>query len=278
MSEARMSVRPRVLLVDDETSSISLLMAYLKNQGLELLVAIGGNDGYRKALSGTPDLILMDVRMPDLDGFATCRKLRSDPRTASIPVIFLSASTDLQDKLEGFRVGASDYITKPFHQEEVLARVQIWLGIRQTGLSADTPQSAKRLAPSHEHAQDSRNEQQFERARSHIFAHLHEPLTVDGLTRELGINKERLTAIFRQHAGLTVFQYISEARLERAKHLLHTSDMQIQLLASRSGYRNAGDFSRAFKMRFGLSPKDFRHQIRFQRLSQIPNTSGEDPE
>ena len=97
---------PLILLIDDESASIALLMAYLKERNYEILVALGGLDGFRKALAGQPDLILLDIRMSDLDGLTTCRKLKAEPNAAHIPVIFLSASKDLQDKLEGFQAGA----------------------------------------------------------------------------------------------------------------------------------------------------------------------------
>jgi YesN/AraC family two-component response regulator len=226
---------------------------------MELLVALDGADGYRKAANAQPDLILLDVRMPGLDGFATCRKIRSDARTANIPVIFLSASSDVKDKLEGFRVGANDYIEKPFHQEEVLARVTTWLraGHAQRETRTDTLDAGLAVA-----TQSSRKDQLFNHAIGLICKKLAEPVSVELLAQRLGTNKEKLTAIFRERLGLSVFEYTTELRLELARHDLAETDTQIQQIAQQSGYRNAGDFTRAFKRRFGQTPREFRLSAR----------------
>lgn len=127
MSPASSSATPRLLIIDDRPDSVSLLLSYLGDKAVEILVAIDGEDGLRKAVSGRPDLILLDILMPSMDGMDVCARLKADPRTAAIPVIFLSASTAIEDKLKGFELGAADYITKPFSEAEVLARVFVHL-------------------------------------------------------------------------------------------------------------------------------------------------------
>jgi CheY-like chemotaxis protein len=97
--------------VDDQPSSIGLLMAYLKDRDIDLLVAQNGEDALRIAVDGKPDLILLDVMMPGSDGFTVCAKLKADPRTSPIPVIFLSAAMETEDKLRGFAAAAP--ITSP---------------------------------------------------------------------------------------------------------------------------------------------------------------------
>ncbi|MDO9227762.1 MAG: response regulator [Pseudomonadota bacterium] len=89
---------PRLLIIDDQPTSVGLLLAYLGNSDLDILVALDGHDGLAKARGGLPDLILLDVNMPGLDGFSVCEQLKSDPRTMDVPVIFLSASNDIDDK------------------------------------------------------------------------------------------------------------------------------------------------------------------------------------
>ena len=120
-----------VLVVDDDAASLSALFECLRRAGYRVLVAQDGSSALERAEHGQPALILLDVMMPELDGFETCRRLKANAATADIPVLFLTALTDTTEKLKGFGVGAVDYLTKPFQWEEVLARVRTHLRLRQ---------------------------------------------------------------------------------------------------------------------------------------------------
>ena len=113
----------KVLIVDDEPSNLDVLSRKLEFTGYEFLNATSGPEAIEKALSETPDIILLDIMMPIMDGYETCQKLKSSTRTKEIPVIFMTALTETEDKVRAFEVGGLDYITKPFHTEEVLARM-----------------------------------------------------------------------------------------------------------------------------------------------------------
>jgi DNA-binding response OmpR family regulator len=119
--------RAEILIIDDLMESVALLLRYFKSEPIEAMVALNGIDGLRKAREGRPDAILLDVAMPGMDGYSVCRELKADPSTSHIPVIFLSANTSLQHKLDGFAAGGVDYIGKPFSSEEVMARVHVHL-------------------------------------------------------------------------------------------------------------------------------------------------------
>ena len=119
-----------VLVVDDDAASLSALFECLRRAGYRVLVAQDGGSALERAENGQPALILLDVMMPDMDGFETCRRLKSSATTADIPVLFLTALTDTSEKLKGFEAGAVDYLTKPFQWEEVLARVRTHLRLR----------------------------------------------------------------------------------------------------------------------------------------------------
>ncbi len=121
-----------ILLVDDIPDNIRVLGIILKNQGYSLAVATNGKEMSETLCHHLPDLILLDIMLPDADGFELCRNLRQDQRTASVPVIFLTAKTALEDKVKGFEAGAVDYITKPFGESEVLARVRTHLQLKKT--------------------------------------------------------------------------------------------------------------------------------------------------
>jgi len=118
-----------LLLVDDTPDNIKVLMYFLTHEGFRVLATKDGQSGLQKAKQAQPDLILLDVMMPDMDGFEVCRRLKADEDTAHIPVIFITALENSKEKVKGLSLGAVDYITKPLNQEEVLARVNTHLKI-----------------------------------------------------------------------------------------------------------------------------------------------------
>lgn len=119
-----------ILIVDDILTNLEVLFESLTNANFRILVAEDGESAIETASYALPDLILLDILMPTLDGFETCRRLKANKTTAEIPVIFMTALTDTIDKVKGLNLGAVDYITKPFQQEEVLARVQTHLRLQ----------------------------------------------------------------------------------------------------------------------------------------------------
>jgi len=120
-----------LLIVDDTPANVSVLFDFLTEAGFKILVAQDGKRGIQKAQYAQPDLILLDVMMPGMDGFEACQILKSQKTTQHIPVIFMTALADTVDKVKGFNLGAADYITKPIQQEEVLARVSTHLKFRK---------------------------------------------------------------------------------------------------------------------------------------------------
>ncbi|WP_437610850.1 ATP-binding protein [Sorangium sp. So ce834] len=120
-----------ILIVDDMPANLGLLVDSLECIGHRVLVAQGGEEALKRASFTRPDLILLDVVMPGIDGFETCRRLKADERTRDIPVLFMTCVTDAADKLAGFKLGGVDYITKPFDTGEVIARVTTHLSLRE---------------------------------------------------------------------------------------------------------------------------------------------------
>jgi two-component system, NtrC family, sensor kinase len=118
-----------ILIVDDTPANLKVLSETIEIGGYAVAVALTGEQALRQCQHNPPDLILLDVQMPGIDGFETCLRLKQDPATKDIPVIFMTALFEPEHKIKGFNVGAVDYITKPFRQEEVLARVKIHLQI-----------------------------------------------------------------------------------------------------------------------------------------------------
>ena len=123
-----------ILIVDDTPDNLHLLSRMLTRQGYNVRKALNGSMALTAAQTVAPDLILLDIMMPEMDGYEVCQHLKANAKTAEIPVIFLSALDDVLDKVKGFQVGGVDYITKPFQFEEVLARVQNQLALRAAEL------------------------------------------------------------------------------------------------------------------------------------------------
>ncbi|MCL1464559.1 hybrid sensor histidine kinase/response regulator [Argonema galeatum] len=119
-----------ILIVDDNSTNLSILSQALKQIGLKVRMAMDGTTAINIAQQQTPELILLDVMMPGIDGFETCTLLKANPSTQSIPVIFMTALADSESKVKGLSLGAVDYITKPFEEQEVIARVNIHLQLR----------------------------------------------------------------------------------------------------------------------------------------------------
>jgi putative two-component system response regulator len=120
-----------VVIVDDNPSNLQVLGSMLQQAGFKVRPALSGEIALRAVAAAAPDLILLDIRMPGMDGYETCRRLKADPRTRDIPVIFISALNEADDKLTAFAAGAVDYVAKPFHTEEVLARVRAHLQLHR---------------------------------------------------------------------------------------------------------------------------------------------------
>ncbi len=120
----------KVLIVDDVTKNIQLVASFLKQAGYDINFALNGKDALKHIIREHFDLILLDIMMPEMDGLEVCQKIKSDPRTQDIPVIFITAKTDVDSISTAFEVGGVDYITKPFNRSELLARVKTHLELR----------------------------------------------------------------------------------------------------------------------------------------------------
>jgi len=151
-------IRATILIVDDIPANLNLLREALEPEYYEILGATSGEMALQIATRAVPDLILLDIVMKGIDGFETCRRLKADPKTADIPVIFITAKEETENVVEGFRVGGVDYITKPFRNDEVRVRVQTHLTIKRL---RDGLQEANNQLE----AENARKTEELERAR-----------------------------------------------------------------------------------------------------------------
>ena len=134
---------PTILVVDDDATNVLVLDSMLKKEGYRTFCANGGSVAVEIATGQQPDLILLDIMMPEMDGFQVCRTLQQDTRTTDIPMIFLSALDEVDSKVKAFDIGAVDYISKPFHKAEVLARVRLHLKLNLARYRTPTDQDEK---------------------------------------------------------------------------------------------------------------------------------------
>jgi DNA-binding response OmpR family regulator len=252
---------PTILLIDDSIAELRVLIDMLSVRKWRTLVSFDGLDGYRKAALKQPDLILLDVRMPGLDGFGTIRRLKGDPRTQSIPVIFLTSAEEKEDRLTGLSLGAVDYIIKPYvSEDEVLARLGIHLELsRRLG---EAPKISTNATPE--------KSSLVAAATAVLLENLASPPSPEDLAHRLGTNEKRLNEAFHQAYSLPIFGWLREQRLRLARQLLAKTDTPVADIAAHCGYASAAHFATAFKERFETSPRDFR-----RRQSETEKIQGE---
>jgi sigma-B regulation protein RsbU (phosphoserine phosphatase) len=148
--------RPLILAVDDLPRNLELLAKVLEAEGYRSTLATNGTQALEIAFKEKPDLILLDIRMPGMDGLEVCRQLKADPATQDIPVIFLTVHSKSAEILAGFEAGAVDYVTKPFPIPELLARVQVHVALRRAQLEIRT---LRGFLPTCAHCKKIRDEQ-----------------------------------------------------------------------------------------------------------------------
>lgn len=251
---------PHLLLIDDDPDQLRLLVAALRDTSYRISVALNGDQGYARAAVLLPDLILLDMRMPGRNGVTVARLLKSNPATQHIPVLFLSAAAEKDERLTGLRAGAVDFIAKTSHAEEVLERVRIHLG-----LSRNPPRATfgKALAESaHDHSPPlplTANATLKQLAMEFVLNHLHDPsLTSAGVASSLGMSLRRLNSLFASTGGTSVFEFIRQERMQRAAQMIAQSTLTIADIGMEVGYANPANFSTEFKKFWGSSPRQFR--------------------
>ncbi len=135
-----------ILIIDDQPANLAVLVGFFESKGYDVVIAENGENGIARAKLVRPDLILLDVLMPGIDGFETCLRFKADPATAGIPVIFMTALTDGSDKVKGFEAGGMDYVTKPVQLDEVWARINTHLKLSRLEKSLRHEAAERRLA------------------------------------------------------------------------------------------------------------------------------------
>ena len=247
-----------VVLVIEDSAALRRFIKQSLHSYWQVVEASNGKEGIKKAIELVPDLIISDLMMPEMDGYAVCDTLKNTELTAHIPVILLTAKTDLDAKLKGLRSGADDYLTKPFHTEELLVRMENLLEIRrklkQLSRQVDTGTTAAHAPGTNPFL--SELDQDFLRRFSLLLEQnlANENLGIEDFAQKMFISRSqlhrKLTALTDQNAT----DFIRDYRLDRAMEMLKNKEGMVNEIAGRVGFANEKYFSTAFKAKFGVSP------------------------
>ncbi|MBD2705135.1 response regulator [Spirosoma sp. BT702] len=253
---------PLILLVEDNTDLAEFIIQSLPTW-YQVVRASDGAQGLEIAIERIPDLVLSDVLMPVMDGYTLCEKLKTDPHTSHIPVVLLTAKSTLENRVNGLRLGADDYITKPFHLAELQLRIRNLLDsrrqlrdwVRQSLAEPD------KILSDHELAQSDSFLIQF---YSILNEHLDDSeFGINQLSREIGMSRASLYRKLEAISGLGVSELIQNYRLKRSTEYLRQGQT-ITATAYLVGFSNASYFSQCFRKLYQLTPSEFmsqRHQI-----------------
>ncbi|MGF6495020.1 CheY-like chemotaxis protein [Luteibacter sp. 621] len=239
---------PHILVIDDAPEGIRDLLQALRAEPFRVSLATSAAHGYQRAQVLSPDLVLLDVRMPGMDGFTLCRLLQELQPGRDMPVLFLTSAASEEERLAGLSQGAVDYILKSCSPAELLARVRIHLRLTRRGTLEDAPHDMPM----------GRDEVVLRAAMRYIGQRLADSLSLDVIAEAVGTYDKRLSAIFRQRVGTTVFGWIREERLRKSRELLTTTTLGMQDIALEIGFSSAANFATAFRERLGVTPGEYR--------------------
>src|SRR5882724_10544735 len=225
---------PRILVVDDSPANVEILQMRLQAQGYEIKTATDGEEALVAVRDTQPDLILLDVMMPKMDGFEVCRRLRADPSLPFIPIIMVTARTDARDVVAGLEAGGDEYLTKPVDQAALVARVKSMLRIKNLhdtaeGLAAQLAEWNKIL--------EQRVQEQVEqlerlgRLRRFFSPQLAELIVAGGAEDPLKIHRRDITVVFVDLRGFTAFAESAEPEEVMAVLREYHAEMGSQILA-----------------------------------------------
>ena len=244
-----------VLVVDDNADVRSYVRRHLEPR-YRVVEAVDGADGLDKARKVLPDLILSDVMMPVMDGYALCHALRRDPELDYIPVILLTAKATTEDKIEGLTEGADDYLTKPFNMQELEARLENLIALRQRLRDRFSPPAALHVRDMAVVASDAAF---LEQVRAVIEAYLgDEEFSVETLASEVGLSRQHLHHRLRDLLKASPTDVIRSMRLERAAQWLAGQAGTVSEVAYGVGFKSVSHFSQCFRDQYSQSPSAYK--------------------
>lgn len=274
--EGREDDEPVLLFVEDNEELRSFIRIILSD-GFHVIEAGNGTEGFEIARSQLPDIIITDLMMPEMDGLELARRLREEVTTSHIPVVVLTAKTDLDTQVEALKRGADDFITKPFSSTYLRARIENILQQRKKlqelflSTLADYPPSragrAYEVTPSEPYIEsydDKLMKSLMEVMEQNID---NADLTVDELVSKIGIGRSVFFKKLKSLTGLAPIEFIREVRVKRAAQLIESGEYTISQVTYMVGCNDPRYFSRIFKHRFGMTPSEYKDKHIKQKQS-----------
>jgi len=247
--------RPKLLIVEDNLDMAQYLVEVLSEE-YSVMKAKDGEEGFRKALEMNPDVVISDVMMPVMDGYAFCEKMKKDIRTSHIPVILLTAKILHEDKISGLQLGADDYLHKPFHLDELKLRVRYHMEIREK-IQEEFLRNFK--INTETELAVSVNDKLLQTVFSHIEEHLHDDqFGVEKLGRLSGMSRKHLNNKIKSLTKQTTNELIRSFRLRKAAYLLSEKGISVSKACYESGFNNLSYFSKCFADFYGKRPSEYQ--------------------
>ncbi len=248
-----------VLIVEDNHDLRSFIKGILQSD-YNVIEAVDGIDGFKKAESFIPDLIVSDLMMPRLDGYDLCKQLKSDEKTNHIPIILLTAKAGRESKLEGLELGADDYIVKPFDEEELRIRIRNLIVIREKLQKKYRQESG--LKPTLVKV-TSVHQKFLEELKEVIEKNIdNELFSVDDLGKAMAMSRSQIHRKLKALTDQPITTFIRNYRLHRAADLLEQQAGNITEIAYQVGFNSQTYFSSCFHELFGCAPSDFKQRLR----------------
>ena len=252
---------PRILIIEDEPQDIKILAGLLKEKGYQVRVARKPEQALKSLKTETVELILLDIRMPGMSGFEVCENLKENAYTENIPVIFLTAVDETEEKVKGLELGAVDYITKPFDLDEVAARVS-----RQLKLKSEYNRN-KGQGEYHKTSLDQQTRHEICRRLADYFEeeapYLSGELSAVMIADKIGVSQHNLSEAVNLELQQNISSFINSYRIDYFCKLAYQQpDTQILILAYKSGYNSKSVFNRWFKTIKKTTPRKFIQSLR----------------
>ncbi|KAB2914238.1 MAG: response regulator [Bacteroidetes bacterium] len=241
----------KVLIVEDEHDIRENIAEIFKLSKFKVYEAANGEEGLELAAAEQPDIVVSDILMPKMDGFELLERLKSNPQTEHIPVILLTAKTMMDSKLRGLKIGADDYITKPFNVDELVLRatnlVQTRKKLRRTPI---IPEKLK---------VESKDDLFIKKIYSIMEKNIDKfDFSVEDFVREMGYSRSAVQKKIKAITGKTATNLVRDYRLERAKQLIEQGAGFLSEIASMVGFNSLSYFSNCYKQYFGVNPSEVK--------------------
>lgn len=267
--EERTGDTKTMLLVEDNLELRFFLRSIFATE-FNVIEATNGVEGLEKALKFVPDMIISDVMMPEKDGIEMTKELRENMATSHIPVVLLTAKTDMDSMLQGMEQGADDYITKPFSATYLKARVENLLVqrgklqqlYRENLMSIQPVSSVEEETPQPAQPEISSYDRKFMDKLTELMEQNMDngDLVVDDLVKELAVSRSVFFKKLKTLTGLAPIEFIKEMRVKRAAQLIETGDYNMTQIAYMVGINDPRYFSKCFKQRFGMTPTEYKEK------------------